>query len=61
MKRKPCIWIYRDAAGAWRWRLKAANGRVIADSGEGYGDRRGALRATDALRRALPAAVLRLV
>ena len=27
---------YRDEKGEWRWRLKAANGRIIADSGEGY-------------------------
>jgi uncharacterized protein YegP (UPF0339 family) len=28
--------IYKDNKGEWRWRLKAANGRIIADSGEGY-------------------------
>ena len=27
---------YKDHKGEWRWRLKAANGRIIADSGEGY-------------------------
>jgi uncharacterized protein len=27
---------YKDKAGQWRWRLQARNGRVIADSGEGY-------------------------
>lgn len=27
---------YKDAKGEWRWRLKASNGRIIADSGEGY-------------------------
>ena len=27
---------YVDAQGNWRWRLIAANGRIIADSGEGY-------------------------
>ena len=27
---------YKDQKGEWRWRLKAANGRIIADSGEGY-------------------------
>lgn len=31
---------YRDAAGEWRWRLKASNGRIIADSGEGYSTER---------------------
>jgi uncharacterized protein YegP (UPF0339 family) len=28
--------VYKDNAGQWRWRLKAPNGRNIADSGEGY-------------------------
>ncbi|MCJ2008976.1 YegP family protein [Methylobacterium sp. J-092] len=28
--------IYRDALGHWRWRLRAQNGNVVADSGEGY-------------------------
>jgi uncharacterized protein YegP (UPF0339 family) len=27
---------YQDAKKEWRWHLKAANGRIIADSGEGY-------------------------
>jgi uncharacterized protein YegP (UPF0339 family) len=27
---------YKDARGEWRWNLKAANGRILADSGEGY-------------------------
>lgn len=28
--------VYKDAAGQFRWRLRAANGRIIADSSEGY-------------------------
>lgn len=27
---------YKDARGEFRWRLVAANGKTIADSGEGY-------------------------
>lgn len=27
---------YEDAKSEWRWRLKSANGNIIADSGEGY-------------------------
>jgi uncharacterized protein YegP (UPF0339 family) len=27
---------YRDRAGNWRWHLKAPNGLIIADSGQGY-------------------------
>lgn len=40
--------IYEDLRGEWRWRLKAKNSRVIADSGEGYKRRSGAIRAWQA-------------
>ena len=30
------ISLYRDAKGRYRWRLKAPNGKIIADSGQGY-------------------------
>ena len=45
----PHFEIYRDTAGDWRWRLRAANGRIVADSAEGYASRRNVLRATGAL------------
>jgi uncharacterized protein YegP (UPF0339 family) len=28
--------IFKDAAGEWRWNRKSPNGRIIADSSEGY-------------------------
>ena len=28
--------VYKDSAGDYRWRLKAKNGQIVADSGEGY-------------------------
>ena len=28
--------IYQDKRGEWRWRLKAANGKILAVSSEGY-------------------------
>lgn len=28
--------VYRDHLGQWRWYLEAANGRKIANAGEGY-------------------------
>ncbi|MCJ2011312.1 YegP family protein [Methylobacterium sp. J-076] len=28
--------LYRDAGGQWRWRLRARNGEIVAESGEGY-------------------------
>lgn len=33
------IVIYRDAASLFRWRLLGSNGRIMADSAEGYSDR----------------------
>jgi uncharacterized protein YegP (UPF0339 family) len=42
--------VYKDGAGEWRWRLKAANGRVIADSGEGYKDRGGCIHSIELVR-----------
>lgn len=35
---KPTVnWqIYRDRKGLWRWRVKTANGEIIAASCEGY-------------------------
>lgn len=30
------FWKYKDVQGYWRWYLVAANGRKIANSGEGY-------------------------
>ncbi len=32
--------IYTDSKGEWRWQLYAANSKLIADSGEGYKDKR---------------------
>ena len=43
--------VYRDAASDYRWRLKASNGRIVADSGEGYASRSNARRAAENVRR----------
>ena len=29
-------YLIRKAADGWRWRLRAANNRIIAESGEAY-------------------------
>lgn len=39
--------VYQDAAGEWRWKHVADNGRLIADSGEGYDSKFNAERAKD--------------
>lgn len=37
--------VYKDAGGEYRWRASAANGRIVADSAEGYKRRWGASNA----------------
>ena len=48
--------VYKDKAGEFRWRLKAANGQNIAASGEGYAEKRGCLDAIDSVKRNAPTA-----
>lgn len=43
--------VYCSASGDWRWRLKSANGEIVA-SGEAYTRRQDALRGVEAHRRA---------
>ncbi len=37
--------IYKDRKGEWRWTLRAANHRKIANAGEGYRRRRDCVKA----------------
>jgi len=48
--RTPKLEIYRDGRREWRWRLKASNGRIVADSGEGYRRRASMLRGIECAR-----------
>lgn len=57
--RFPRIDIYRDASGWWRWQLRAANGRIIADGSEGYSERRHAERAMYAAKLAMASSLVR--
>jgi uncharacterized protein len=41
--------IYKDKSHEWRWRLRTANGKTIADSGESYKTKRGAINAVHRL------------
>lgn len=45
--------VYEDAAGEFRWRLVGRNGRILADSAEGYTSRFGAKRAARNLLRTI--------
>jgi uncharacterized protein YegP (UPF0339 family) len=42
--------VYYDFANEWRWRLRARNGRIMADSGEGYGTKIGARNAIETIK-----------
>ncbi|WP_256297201.1 YegP family protein [Haloarchaeobius salinus] len=42
--------VFRDNAGEYRWRLVADNGRILADSGEGYASKHGARDAAARVR-----------
>lgn len=44
--------IYVDKTGGWRWRLRAPNKKIVADSGESYKTPRNARTAIAALARA---------
>lgn len=50
--------IYRDTSGDWRWRLRAVNGRIVADSAEGYASKRNAKRAVTAVLDAVEGALV---
>lgn len=48
--KRPRVEFYSDRQGQVRWRLVAANGRIVADSAEGYSDRHAAVRAWAGVR-----------
>lgn len=48
--------VFKDKAGEWRWRLRAANGRVIADGSEGYVERVEVFRAIQRVKEQAPGA-----
>lgn len=50
--------IFVDRAGEWRWRLRHQNGRVIADSGEGYTTRENCLNGIESVKTNSPGAPL---
>jgi len=42
--------VYKDSSKKWRWRLVAANGRTLADSGEGYRNKQDCLSAIERVK-----------
>ena len=50
MERDYHFQTYRDADNQYRWRFVASNGKIIADSGEGYKTKRAMRRGMVILR-----------
>ena len=48
-KRKGSVQFYADKKGEFRWNLKSMNGRIVAESGEGYKTINGCLKGFKAL------------
>lgn len=49
--------VYVDKAGEWRWLFRAVgNSKTIADSGEGYKDKRDCLYGISLIKRFAPGA-----
>ena len=42
--------IYVDLTGFWRWRLQAANHRIVANSGEAYHNKADCLSAINLVK-----------
>ena len=50
LPRNPRFETYVDKAGEFRWRLRAPNGLIVADSAEGYAKKGNAIRAAETVR-----------
>jgi uncharacterized protein YegP (UPF0339 family) len=50
--------VYKDSKGEFRWRLKSANGQVIATAGESYQNKAGAQNGIAAVQRDAPGATV---
>lgn len=44
------FYIYKDARGEHRWKLKSRTGRIVADSSEGYKTKQGVKRAITSIK-----------
>jgi uncharacterized protein YegP (UPF0339 family) len=50
-------YVYKGRDSQWRWRLVAGNGRIIADSSEGYWNKTDCLAAIELVKASRPAPV----
>lgn len=59
--RKPTFEVFQDNAAEWRWRLVASNGKIIADSGEGYQSKQGVKRGIESVKKSVPRAEVEML
>jgi len=52
--------VYRDMNLQWRWRLRAANQRILANSGEGYHKKQDCLDAIALVKASSTAPILEI-
>jgi uncharacterized protein YegP (UPF0339 family) len=52
------FWIYRDTKGEWRWCLKTADHKIIADSAESFYSKLVCLAAIDLVKSSSEAPVV---
>ena len=50
--------IYKDKSKEFRWRLIHTNGRIIADSGQGYKAKEDAIKGISSLKENVPGAIV---
>lgn len=48
--------VYPDRRRQWRWALVAGNGRILADSGQGYLEKRHCYEGIDLIKAGVPGA-----
>jgi uncharacterized protein len=53
--------LYMDRAQEWRWRLRATNGNIVADSGESYTTKANAAAGIESVQRGAATAPVREV
>lgn len=61
MSNRATFEVFQDNSDEWRWRLVAANGNIIADSGEGYRSKQGVQRGIESVKNNAAAAEIRYV
>lgn len=53
--------LYEDTNSQWRWRLKAQNGEIIADSAESYHNKADCMNGITLVRRSMAAKIVEIV